>query len=118
MIFVSLSARCHLDSGLPGVVHISCDPEGVLDGDQPPLVLYKVYNVYTGGELAAERGPPPSQLSPILPSSLSCSDTAGAWAEILKVLCDCEFDMMQKLALTKLTLVQISLSKVVTGRHS
>ena len=84
MIFVSLSARCHLDSGPPGVVHISCDPERVLDGDQPPLVLYKVYNVYTGGELAAERGPPPSQLSPILPSSLSSSDTDGAWAEVLK----------------------------------
>ena len=86
MIFVSLSARCHSDSGplAVDVVHISCDPEGVLDGDQPPLVLYKVYNVYTGGELAAERGPPPSQLSPILPSSLSCSDTAGVWAEVLK----------------------------------
>ena len=70
MIFVSLSARCHSDSGPRGVVHISCDPRRVLDGDQPPLVLYKVYNVYnvyTGGELAAERGPPPSQLSPILP---------------------------------------------------
>ena len=84
MIFVSLSARCHSDSGLPGVVHISCDPERVLDGDQPPLMLYKVYNVYTGGELAAERGPPPSQLGPLLPSSLSCSDTAGAWVEVLK----------------------------------
>ena len=76
-------------------------------------MLYKVYNVYTGGELAAERGPPPSQLGQILPSSLSCSDTAGVWAEVFKVLCDCEFDMIQKLALTKLTLAQISLSKVV-----
>ena len=46
MIFVSLSARCHSDSGPRGVVHISCDPRRVLDGDQPPLVLYKVYNVY------------------------------------------------------------------------
>ena len=81
------TARCHSDSGLPGVVHISCDPERVLDGDQPPLVLYKVYNVYnvhTGGELAAGRGPPPSQLGQFLPSSLSCSDTAGAWVEVLK----------------------------------
>ena len=118
MIFVSLSARCHSDSGLPGVVHISCDPRRVLDGDQPPLVLYKVYNVYTGGELAAERGPPPSQLSPILPSSLSCSDTAGVWAEVFKVLCDCEFDMIQKLALTKLMSAQILLSKVVRRTHS